>query len=370
MPQPLPRLFISAAGPLRFLRRAGFALFLTLSFGGCLTGCGPSVEERISSHVSVLKNPKASAKERREAAAQLGIIGPRAFPHLVKLMRPEYRYAGGDIAYSIGRMGPDVIPLLVQGLEHGHPFTRGICATTLGAFGPEAAHAAPALEKIAKKDESGVRCAAIFTLGQIGPKARQAAPTLIEAAAGDDPDARKIAREALQKIAPEKLKDIPPGAKGWQGLSRDYRAFSERDMQDLLQQIGRLEYGRFDTNDDWKLSEKELSVQSLLSLAEYDKDGDGFLSFSEAGNADLQSSLKGYKEGYLHRMQGKVDEAKLEKEMQNRMTVKGIAVFLLGVLQKYDVDKDGVLSPPEYDIWEKEAQERVTHARETTSPGK
>ena len=335
-----------------------------------MTGCGPSVEERISSHVSVLKNPKASAKERREAAAQLGIIGPRAFPHLVKLMRPEYRYAGGDIAYSIGRMGPDVIPLLVQGLEHGHPFTRGICATTLGAFGPEAAHAAPALEKIAKKDESGVRCAAIFALGEIGPKARQAAPTLIEAAAGDDPDARKIAREALQKIAPEKLKDIPPGAKGWQGLSRDYRAFSERDMQDLLQQIGRLEYGRFDTNDDWKLSDKELSVQPLPSPAEYDKDGDGFLSFSEAGNAALQSSLKGYKEGYLDRMQGKVDEAKLDKEMEDRMMAKGIAVLLLGRLRQYDVDKNGVFSTLEYETWVKEAEDRAARVKEAGSPGK
>ena len=228
-----------------------------------LFGCS-SQEERIK-NILILRTSIDDEEKRRAAADELGKIGVPAIPALIELMQPQYRHALDDIGLAFGRMGSSAIPDLIEALKHENPFVRGVCATALAAAGQESSGAVPELKRILDEDldEPGVRLAAAIALGEIGPTAKPATSALLRATQNTDGTLRSQAIKSLKKIDPGSLGLIPIQANSGNGSNENNGNAVEWMRRQSLLEIGRLEYGRFDLNDDWKLSFDEIKSTDI-----------------------------------------------------------------------------------------------------------
>jgi HEAT repeat protein len=175
-----------------------------------VVGLGAGVAEDVPPLVESLQ--KGADRARREAAEELGWIGPPAKAALGALTEalqdPDglLRVRAASAIAAIDPQHPAYLPALAGALKEQDGRVRKAAIRALGDIGPEAKGAVPALVAIVQGD-SDLRPAAIETLGRIGPDARAAVGQLIEAL--KDPGVKAVASTALGRIGPAARTAIP-----------------------------------------------------------------------------------------------------------------------------------------------------------------
>lgn len=318
-----------------------------------------SQEKRISRSTEILKDKNTSAEKRRSAAQTLGEIGEPAIPALIEMMKPEYRHAFSDIGYAFGRMGPACIPSLIDALKHQESFVRYSSALLLASAGSLSARAAPSLQSLLENREEklNVRWACVCALGEIGKAAQPAVPALLEATQEGNPQLYEQAVQSLKKIDRTALDLIPLQEKTTGGLIGKYKNFSQWDYRQIMVQIGRLEYARFDRDRNWKLTQQETSG---TSIARYHPTwSKPFLTFEQSGNLAFDQFIVGYKTGYK-KAHPELDGKSVDQGLEKYSTRKGLALMLRNSLRSCDRDRNGVLSDDEYAAWARKSKNRKT----------
>lgn len=159
--------------------------------------------------------------QRREAAYQLGRIGPgakEALPALVKAVDDPDKQVWSLALTAIANLGPAALPALPDLLRalDGHSgraasdrerlpqlqIRVGYALSRLGAG------ARPALIEALHSPDAGVRQGAACGLGGMGPDAAEAVPALMVALTDSNPEVVREARDALGAIGTPALKPL------------------------------------------------------------------------------------------------------------------------------------------------------------------
>jgi HEAT repeat protein len=202
----------------------------------CVAGClaVPARAEDVSVLVERLKSPDSDM--RREAAKELGDLGPQALPavpELVQALRDSDLFVRRFAAQALGAIGPDArqaLPALKGALKDGKKEVAAAVGTALGKLGSAGIATLSDLVKD-KKQDADVRKAAIAGLGSAGAQAREAVPVLVDVLKDTGakkpepkkdpgaPDLRVEAAVALGDIGPDARDAVPTlqdlaGAKG------------------------------------------------------------------------------------------------------------------------------------------------------------
>jgi HEAT repeat protein len=166
--------------------------------------------------MKVLK--KSSNGERRQAAAMLGAIGPKAKPAVESLVRllddddEQVREAGMTALEKIGTNAAEAVPDLTLILEGKGKTASGPwllqAARVLGKVGPSARTAVPALTACLKDRHIELARQACLVLGGLGKDAAPAVPALIDILKNREP-ARDAAANALGMIGPAAKQAVP-----------------------------------------------------------------------------------------------------------------------------------------------------------------
>ncbi len=186
---------------------AGAALVCSCALAGLAEEPAPSVEKLTQ---------KLASKERdvrREAAYQLGRLGPAAKPALSALLtalHDEDKQVWAFALSAIAALGPDAtdaIPALIEELNskraRGQRDPRqGVIryAHALTCIGPAAV---PPLIEALGADDIGLRMGATLALGSMGKEARAAVPALIKNLTAREDFARDETVAALGKMGPD-----------------------------------------------------------------------------------------------------------------------------------------------------------------------
>jgi len=183
---------------------------------------------------------------RRESAAMLGLIGPRAesaIPALVKAINDPDPEVQAEVLHALAQMGPKAQPAIepaVKLLDGDDPEVIAPAVYMLGKIGPPAKVAVPLLRRLLKSREERERTLGAWAIVNIAPnpeivgiaipllakvltshenpEARFEAATMLgkigrgrpiaiaalrsSARTEKDPKVRKTAQEALKRIAP------------------------------------------------------------------------------------------------------------------------------------------------------------------------
>ena len=165
----------------------------------------------------------SEAGARRDAAFQLGKIGPgakAALPALVKALQDSDKQVWSFSIAAITALGPeakDAIPALLDGLNsrtgRDRDRRQGMVryAYALTRIGPEAI---PPLIKALSADDSGLRAGAARALGGMGPGAKEAIPALRENFGHGEASVRQEATDALALIGADAVAPVSE-ALGW-----------------------------------------------------------------------------------------------------------------------------------------------------------
>ena len=169
------------------------------------------------------KLSSSDAAGRRDAAFELGKLGPGAkpaLPALIKALQDSDKQVWSFAIAAITAMGPEAqeaIPALLDGFssrggrdrEKRQAMVRSAYALT--KIGPEAI---PPLIKALNAEDSGVRAGAARALGGMGPQAKEAIPALRENFGNGEISVRLEAVGALALIGPEAVVPVIE-ALGW-----------------------------------------------------------------------------------------------------------------------------------------------------------
>jgi HEAT repeat protein len=185
----------------------------------------------------------ADEKQRQQAVAALGMLGPEAkaaAPELVKALRRrellepallalkslgrgavpslsgllkdenvEYRRLAVILLYGLGPAARDALPGLIVALSDADSGVRAGAARVIEALGPEAGKAVPALIANLQSYQTEVRRAASMALGHIEAAAKEAREPLVECLTDPDGEVRYAAALSLGRIDPEFREAVP-----------------------------------------------------------------------------------------------------------------------------------------------------------------
>lgn len=175
----------------------------------------PMVEGQPASYWAYAARESGSTREREEAAAALGQLGPKARAEAVASLtqaladpEPPVRKAAATALGKVGAADGAAGPLL-KTLDDKDGEVRAAAARSLGDVQPNDPAVVPALHARAKSDgHLPARLAAIAALGRFGDRAADAVPTLIDTL--KEPDSplgspHEHAAVALEAIGPGTL---------------------------------------------------------------------------------------------------------------------------------------------------------------------
>ena len=196
---------------------ASGAVACLLAVLACAEDAPPSVEKLTQ------KLASSDAASRRDAAFELGKLGPGAkpaLPALIKALQDSDKQVWSLAIAAITAMGPeakDAIPALLDGFgsrggrdrEKRQAMVRSAYALT--RIGPEAISP---LIKALSADDSGLRAGAARALGGMGPVAKEAIPALRDNFGHGEISVRTEAVGALALIGPEAVAPVIE-ALGW-----------------------------------------------------------------------------------------------------------------------------------------------------------
>lgn len=179
---------------------------------GAVVGDGPADPKDMPALTAGLRHEQAQV--RREAATDLGLMGPpakEAIADLVKALQDAdelVRVTAAAALLKIDATRKDALPVLMAGLQSKRAVVQRVTLESLGDLGPEAHAAVPALTE-ALQNSGNLRWLAAEALGHIGPAAAPAVPRLIEVVKSKDPELRGAAIEALGRIGPKAREAAP-----------------------------------------------------------------------------------------------------------------------------------------------------------------
>src|SRR5262245_36607731 len=107
-------------------------------------------------------------KERREATAALGWLGPAAgksVPVLISALNDPDQFVRANAGIALGRFGSIAVPALIVQLESDSPDIRRGSCLALGYIGKPSEPAIPALVHLLSDFDASVRQEAARTLG-------------------------------------------------------------------------------------------------------------------------------------------------------------------------------------------------------------
>lgn len=172
----------------------------------------PMVEGQPASYWVYAVREGETTRERAEAAAALGQLGPQvhadtvvSLTHALSDPEPSVRKTA---AQSLGKVGAaeDAADPLLKTLDDKDGEVRGAAASALGQLQPSHPAVVPALHARAKSDSYlPARLAVFAALGRFGDRAKEAVPTLIDALKESDSplgSPHEFAVVALKAIGP------------------------------------------------------------------------------------------------------------------------------------------------------------------------
>jgi HEAT repeat protein len=202
--------------------RAAVPVIMAIAFAD--SGPQSQAQALLVSHGEAVVGPlikllkKSTSEERRQVAAVLGAIGPKAKPAVESLIRllddddEPVREAGMKALENIGPQAAAAVPDLTLILEgKGKAATaswRLQAVRALGKIGPSARTAVPALTACLGDPDMNLVREACLVLGGLGREAVPAVPALIEVLK-NRPPARDAAVRALGMIGPGAKQAVP-----------------------------------------------------------------------------------------------------------------------------------------------------------------
>jgi HEAT repeat protein len=150
---------------------------------------------------------EASADARREAARELGDIGPdasSAVPSLTEALGDPNSAVRQAASEALVQVGPEVVPVLIQTLKDENVAVRSATISALARFGPDAQEAVPALLGLA--DDRRIGTEVVNSLVVLG---EDAVPAMVRVLVIEQVPARvDLLVEILVKIGPGALPAI------------------------------------------------------------------------------------------------------------------------------------------------------------------
>ncbi|MDF1667049.1 MAG: HEAT repeat domain-containing protein, partial [Planctomycetota bacterium] len=140
--------------------------------------------------------------EALEAFASLGVKASAAVPRLIEMLEDPEKSLRVTAAEALGAMGDkalSAIPALEKAVSEKYEDLSLEAIYTLRKLGPKAASATMTLVAALKRDRL-IRWSAAGTLGFFGPKAKAAAPALLRVLKDLDPGIRSAAAKSLWQI--------------------------------------------------------------------------------------------------------------------------------------------------------------------------
>ena len=195
-----------------------FSLLLAFILAGVFLGAEPEHPAKSQGKEPVYEGKTlgewvASAKDKdRHAIAELGVIGPKAIPTLVELLKDKDEEVRRAAAEALAMVGPAAIPVLTELLRDKNKVVRSAAAEGLWPFVSWSKTTIPPLIELFKDKDTEVRRAAVRALegiGPSGPKARTAIPALTKLLRDKDDVVRSVAANNLGAIGPAAKTAIP-----------------------------------------------------------------------------------------------------------------------------------------------------------------
>jgi HEAT repeat protein len=130
-----------------------------------------------------------------------------AVPRLTDALGDKSPLVRREVAATLGSLGPkaaSAVPKLAETLADPDPAIRSEVLAALGAIGPESAKAVPAILPQLAALEVPVRCSASYAVGSIGPTAKEAIPLLEKNLQERDDFLEMASAWALVRIDPKR----------------------------------------------------------------------------------------------------------------------------------------------------------------------
>jgi HEAT repeat protein len=156
--------------------------------------------------IDALRDGDAAAPDYVVSAIRQLHAEPAAVPLLGEMLRDADVLVRRQAAAALGRIGPRAeaaVPQLVAALRDEQDYIRRQAAFALGQIGPPARSAVAALATSLGDRDDGVRLEAIGSLALIGPDAKSAVPDLLQWA--NNSALRQDVLAALRRIDPDAI---------------------------------------------------------------------------------------------------------------------------------------------------------------------
>jgi HEAT repeat protein len=174
---------------------------------------GPQAAPAVADLATALRDQDAEVREA--AAVALGNVGPAGKAAYRDLFRarsdrsPKVRVAAAGTLRRLGIPDGAYVPPLVAALKSADATARAEAAETLGWIGSEAGEVTPALSAALRDPSARVRVRAAQALWRVEPRADVVAPVLVAALQRGDRAVRKEALAGLELVGLKSAETVP-----------------------------------------------------------------------------------------------------------------------------------------------------------------